>query len=346
MDRVIHHRGEVSPETKKKIKEILKKMNYHPNIMASTLASKKYHVFALLFPKPISKESYWNKPLIGVQKAMTELTTYGVKILIYQFSQNDPDSFRIEAEEILKNPPEGVVLAPYFSRETEDIVTKLGKLKIPYVFIDSNLKGCPKLSYIGQNSFQSGALTAKLLDFSLPGTANILIVHFGQERDNLNHLKQREKGFYKYFKENDPRGIKKLTTLEIENLSEDNYFPILDKTFKKIKKIDGIFVTNSQAYRIGDYLKKNGIRKGKIKIIGHDLIKRNVEYLENNVIDFLICQHPEEQGYQSVETLFRYLIQKENVPAENYTPIDIITKENYKFYKELNLINYYGINQF
>ena len=203
-----------------------------------------------------------------------------------------------------------------------------------------------KIKLYRSEFFPSGALTAKLLDFSLPGTANILIVHFGQERDNLNHLKQREKGFYKYFKENDPRGMKKLTTLEIENLSEDNYFPILDKTFKKIKKIDGIFVTNSQAYRIGDYLKKNGIKKGKIKIIGHDLIKRNVEYLENNVIDFLICQHPEEQGYQSVETLFRYLIQKENVPAENYTPIDIITKENYKFYKELNLINYYGINQF
>ena len=346
MDRVIHHRGEVSPETKKRIEDILKKMNYHPNIIASTLASKKDHVFALLFPKPISEESYWNKPLIGVQKAITDLTTYGVKIILYQFAQNDPESFRIKAEEILENPPEGVVLAPYFSRETEDIVTKLEKLKIPYVFIDSNLKGCQKLSYIGQNSFQSGALTAKLFDFSLPGTANILIVHFGKERDNQNHLIQREKGFYNYFKKNDPHVLKKLTTLDIENLSEDYYFPLLDKVFNETGKIDGIFVTNSQAYRIGDYLKKNGKIKEKIKIIGHDLIKRNVEYLENNVIDFLICQHPEEQGYQSVETLFSYLIQKENVHAENYTPIDIITKENYKFYKELNLINYYGINQF
>ena len=346
MDRVIHCRGEVSPETKKKIKDILKKNNYHPNIMASTLASKKDHVFVLLFPKPISKESYWNKPLIGVQKAMTELSTYGVKIILYQFSQNDPDSFRMEAEEILKNPPEGIVLAPYFSRETKDIVTKLKKLNIPYVFIDSNLKGCSKLSYIGQDSFQSGALTAKLFDFSLPGKANILIVYFGQERDNLNHLKQREKGFYNFFIENDPKKLKKLTTLEIENLSEKDYFPILDKAFNDIGKIDGIFVTNSQAYRVGDYLKKNRKGKEKIKIIGHDLIKKNIEYLENNVIDFLICQHPEEQGYQSVETLFRYLIQKDKVHEENYTPIDIITKENYKFYKELNLINYYGINQF
>jgi len=321
-------------------------MNYHPNIMASTLASKKDHVFALLFPKPISIESYWNKPLIGVKKATTELNTYGVKIILYQFAQNNPDSFRIKAEEILKTQPEGVVLAPYFLSETEYIVTKLKKLNIPYIFIDSNLKGYPKLSYIGQDSFQSGALTAKLFDYSLSGKANILIVHFGQELDNLNHLKQREKGFYKYFKDNDPGGLKKLTTLEIENLSEDYYFPLLDNAFEQIKRIDGIFVTNSQAYRIGDYLKKNRKNKGKIRIIGHDLIKRNVEYLEKNVIDFLICQHPEEQGYQSVETLFRYLIQKEKVHAENYTPIDIITKENYKFYKELNLINYYGINQF
>jgi len=346
VDRVIHCRGEVSSETKKNIESILKKMNYHPNLIASTLASKKDHVFALLFPKPISKESYWNKPIIGVQKAMTELSAYGVKIMIYQFSQNDPDSFRIEAEKILKNPPEGVVLAPYFSRETEDIITKLEKLNIPYVFIDSDLKGYSKLSYIGQDSFQSGALAAKLFDFSLVGKANILIVHFGKERDNQNHLIKREKGFYNYFQKNDSKRLKKLTTIETGNLSEDDYFPLLDEIFKKTEQIDGIFVTNSQAYRIGDYLKKNGKEKGKIKIIGHDLINRNVEYLEKNVIDFLICQHPEEQGYQSVETLFRYLIQKDKVRAENYTAIDIITKENYKFYKGHNLINYYGINQF
>ena len=333
MDRVIHCRGEVSSETKNKIEDILKRMNYHPNIIASTLASKKEHIFALLFPKPISKESYWNKPLIGVQKAMTELSTYGVKILLYHYSQNDHDSFRIEAEKLLKIPPEGVVLAPYFSIETEYIVAKLKKLNIPYIFIDSNLKGCPKLSYIGQDSFQSGALAAKLFDFSLSGKKNILIVNFGKERDNQNHLIQREKGFYNYFKINDPHKLKKLTTLEIENLSEDDYFPLLDKVINNIEEIDGIFVTNSQAYRIGDYLMKKGKGKRKIKIIGHDLITRNVEYLENNVIDFLICQHPEEQGYQSVESLFRHLVQKEKVNAENYTPIDIITKENYKFYQ-------------
>ncbi len=317
---------------------ILEEMDYRPNILASTLASKKIHTFAVLVPEPQSEEAYWNKPMIGVSRAFSELQQYGIQISAYRYSQTDPASFREKAEEIMKNIPEGVVLAPFFSRESKAFIAKLNELQIPYVFIDSNLKDCAKISYIGQNSFQSGTLSAKLFDFSLSAEANILIVHFAKEMDNQNHLVQRENGFYSYFEQSDPLGMKKLTTIEIENPSDESFFDVLDKEFKRIGKVNGIFVTNSQVYRMADYLKKRGL--SAIRLIGHDLIRENMEYLKEGVVDFLICQRPEEQGYQAVETLFEHVILKKQVPPENYTSIDIITKENLDFYKEFNLINY------
>ena len=317
---------------------ILEEMDYRPNILASTLASKKVHTFAVLIPEPQSEETYWNKPMIGISRAFSELQQYGVQVSAYRYSQTVPASFREKAEQIMKNIPEGVVLAPFFSRESKIFIAKLNELQIPYVFIDSNLNDCTKISYIGQNSFQSGSLSAKLFDFSLPGKANILIVHFAKEMDNQNHLVQRENGFYNYFKKADPRGMKRLATIEIENPSDENFFDILDREFEKIGKIDGIFVTNSQVYRMAGYLKKRKL--SAIRLIGHDLIRENVKYLKEGVVDFLLCQRPEEQGYQAVETLFEYVILKKQVPAENYTSIDIITKENLDFYKEFNLINY------
>ena len=95
--------------------------------------------------------------------------------------------------------------------------------------------------------------------------------------------------------------------------------------------IKGIFVTNSQVYYLGRILEQMNI-KG-IRVIGHDLIRENIEFLSKGIVDFLICQRPEEQGYRAILTLFEHIVLKKEVNAENYTSIDIITKENLNYYK-------------
>ncbi|OFX29655.1 MAG: hypothetical protein A2W92_13700 [Bacteroidetes bacterium GWA2_42_15] len=226
---------------------------------------------------------------------------------------------------------DGVVLAPFFSRESKTFIRELSLRNIPFVFIDSNLKECEKLSFVGQNSYQSGALSARLLDFSIPEPASILVLHFAKEMDNQNHLMQREKGFYEYFEKNDPGKQNKLITLEIENPADKSFFGTIDRLFAKNNNIRGIFVTNSQVYRIAEYLEQRNIKN--IRLIGHDLIRENAEYLKKGVVDFLICQRPEEQGYQAVNTLFEHVIMKKQVQNENFTSIDIVTKENLDYYK-------------
>ena len=100
----------------------------------------------------------------------------------------------------------------------------------------------------------------------------------------------------------------------------------------KEKNIAGIFVTNSKVFLVGKLLKKLGL--ANMKLIGHDLVKENVQYLKEDIVDFLICQRPEEQGYNSISKLFRHIVQKNPVENERFTSIDIITKENVDYYKE------------
>ncbi len=331
VDRVIHKRGEVSEATRNKILTIINEMEYQPNILASTLASKKTFSFALLFPEPISSESYWNKPMIGVRKAFQEIQQYGVNISIHLFKQTDTRTFKREAELILNNNPEGVVLAPFFSRESKEFIAELKKRAIPYVFIDSNIKDSDKLSYIGQDSFQSGTLAAKLLDYSIPENASILILNFAKERDNMNHLVQREKGFYEYFNANSSSAKKKLITLEITDPTDITCQAKITDLLKSNSDIKGIFVTNSQVYYLARLIEETNL--SGIRVIGHDLINENIHFLKKGIIDFLICQRPEEQGYRAIITLFENLVLKKEVNNENYTSIDIITKENLDYYK-------------
>ena len=331
VDRVIHNRGEVSKATRDRIIQIIEELEYQPNLLASALASKRTYSFALLLPEPISTESYWNKPMIGVRKAFQEIQQYGVNISIHLFKQSDPKTFNTEAMLIIQNNPDGVVLAPFFSRESKDFIAELQKRTIPYVFIDSNITDSQKLSYIGQDSFQSGTLAARLLDYSIPENASILILHFAKERDNMNHLVQREKGFLEYFKINIQEGNRKLVTLEITDPTKPESMEQLKSMMQLYPDILGIFVTNSQVYYLGRWLELLG--KSGIRVIGHDLINENISFLRKGIIDFLICQRPEEQGYSAIITLFENIVLKKEVKNENYTSIDIITKENLDYYK-------------
>jgi LacI family transcriptional regulator len=329
VDRVLHNRGEVAEATRDKILEIIEELNYQPNILASTLASKKAAVFATLLPQPPSEDGYWSKPSKGVLKRIAELKQYGIQTVPFTFNQSDSKSFIFEANRIIDLKPDGVVLAPFYKKESLLFIEQLKDLHIPFVFIDSEIKDAGQLSYIGQDSYQSGLVSGKLLDMILPD-GNILVVHFAKEMDNQNHLIQREKAFYDWFaqRKNCPH------TLFTTDVPDTDDLHWMEKIRENIRhnNIRGIFVTNSKVFYIGQLIEKFGIEN--MMVIGHDLLKENVHYLKKNLVHFLICQRPEEQGYNAINKLFRSVVQKREIEKINYTSIDIITKENVDYYKE------------
>jgi len=332
VDRVLHNRSEVSESTRKKILDIIDEFHYKPNIFASTLASKKPAMFATLLPKPPSTEGYWDKPFVGVKRRITELAQYGVQIQPFTFNQFNSKSFVTESKKILALNPDGVVLAPFFKKESLAFIAQLNKQKIPFVFIDSEIKDAGQISYIGQNSYQSGLVSGKLLDLIL-AEGNIAIIHFAKEMDNQNHLVQREKGFYDWFDKNGNKSKHKLFTIEIPDIDNENWMKKISDNIIR-NNIKGIFVTNSKVSLACCIIEK--YKFNDIKIIGHDLLKENIEFLKKDIVQFLICQRPEEQGYNAINKLFRFVVQKGIIATENYTSIDIVTKENVDYYKEYN----------
>jgi len=220
-------------------------------------------------------------------------------------------------------------LAPFYKKESLEFIEKLKKHNIPFVFIDSEIKNAGQISYIGQDSYQSGLVSGKLLDLMLP-EGNILIIHFAKEMDNQNHLVEREKGFYDWYTKNN-RTMHQIFTTEVSDTNDDLWMGNVINLIEK-HKIKGIFVTNSKVFFAGRMIEKYNLTE--IKVIGHDLVKWNVEFLKKDIVQFLICQRPEEQGYNAINKLFRYVVEKNNISEQNYTSIDIITKENIDYYKE------------
>ena len=103
-----------------------------------------------------------------------------------------------------------------------------------------------------------------------------------------------------------------------------------DEIFEANPNINGAVIFNSTCYILGNYLKARGMQS--VKLVGYDLIGRNTQLLSEGVITALIAQRPERQGYDGIKSLCNHLLFKQGSEKVNLMPIDILLKENLKYY--------------
>ena len=330
VDRVIHNRGEVSEKTKEKILKITQTLNFQPDVLASTLASKKNVRFASIMPSVDRESSFWKAPILGIEKALTEIEHYGVTHNSYFFSVFEKNSFMDAAQKALEENPDGLLIAPSIQNEALQFVKLCDEKKIPYVLFNSNLTGQNQITYVGQDSLQSGIVGARLMDYGLNSNSEILVVSIYSFLKNNTHIQNRKQGFIKYF-ESHQNSCCNLHSSEINSFNDGDIYEELRQILKKHPKIKGIFVTNSRVFHVARFIESEKLKD--INLIGYDLTTENIPFLEKGIINFLINQKPVEQSYRALIALFNKIVLKKDVPSEILLPIDIVTKENLMYYE-------------
>jgi LacI family transcriptional regulator len=324
VDRVIHNRGQVTEENRIKILKIIDELDYKPNLTARSLANKKNYLFVSLCPEYHSPNDYWKAPDNGIEKASQEINDYNIAVHRFYFDQFSVKSFLKQLHHIQNLNPDGILLSPVFRKETLEFVSELDKKQVPYVFIDSNIEDANHISYLGQNSFQSGYLAARLLHYSIPADSSVLVLRMGGSEIS-NQSIHREEGIRDFFSN---VNYHKLVHLDLDPEKKENIRQI--DTYLKGGEFKGLVVINSKAYEIASFLENSGY-KG-INLIGYDLLPENIRFLKDGVISFLIAQRPEYQGYKGILSLFDHIVLKIKVEKNNYLPIDILTRENIDYY--------------
>ena len=174
VDRVLHGRSGVSEASRKRVEEILEKLNYQPNMYASALASNKKYAFACLLPQHETGE-YWTEVENGIHEALTTYSDFNITVRLSYYDPYDYRSFAHAAHDIIEQRPDGVLFAPTIPQYTTPFTNELEALHIPYIYIDSNIKEAPALSFFGQNSHQSGYFAARML-MLLAGDAQEIVI--------------------------------------------------------------------------------------------------------------------------------------------------------------------------
>jgi len=326
VDRVLHKRGKVSESALEKVNKILNEIDYKPNPIAKNLKNNKVYNLSVLMPD-VEKDPYWLPCINGINDAINEFQNFGIKINTFFFNPDDTFSYTNQALDVISKAPDAILMVPLFFKEAKQIVSLCDESKIKVStfnnFIDTSFIN----NFIGQDLFKTGRVASKLFE-QLLNQGHIGIIHIDEVFHNATHLQEKEKGFKSYFN-NSSQNTFETSTLSLKSDSNQEFKNSLNFFLDKNPDINGLFVTISKSYLVVDAIKD---RVKKISLIGYDLVEKNVRYLQEGKIDFIIHQKPKEQVYLGLSYLAEYFLFDKEIPKQILLPIDIINSENFQEY--------------
>lgn len=330
VDRVLHDRGNVAPDVRDRVLQVMHEMGYEPNIMARSLANnRKLLRIAAVLPDYRS-DPYWVQPKEGAERAAEAVRHYGVAVEFHFFPLFDPAAYLDTVKKVLETQPGAVLFAPLFLHESEYLISETTRRNIPKVMINTNIEGTDALCYIGQDSYQSGVLAGRLLNFGLNDGDHALLLNLDKGVRNARHLMDKERGFKDFFNRMEHKSIE----IHAESFEDfDNLSALrdwLDALFRRYPRLNGFFVTNSRSYKLAAAL--DAETQKRVKIVGFDLIEPNLALLSDNKIRFLINQNAWHQGYLGIISIVNSLVLKKEIDRKQHLPLDIVVRENAEYY--------------
>lgn len=329
VDRVIHNRGEVSADSRKKIEEVLININYwNPPGIQIKGGNKPVRILAIL-PQHTDGD-YWHAVKRGIEHMIYYSSDIEIKLNFLYYNQFNIYSCRETFDKALSLKSDAILIGPSFFDETLLFANQLFLKNIPYIYIDTAVENTKPLAFFGPHPFQTGIVQAKLLTTILDEGKDAVLFQPKRVGDKTSiQSLSRSYGFITYLKEHFPYIKVHTGQYNYENKKDNDM--LLDHLFNECCNIGGAVVFDTKGFLIAEYFRKRHITN--IKLIGFGTNKKNIDCLKNGSIDFLIAERPEYQGEAAMRTAIDYLLYNETGDIDNYTPIDILIKETIDFYK-------------
>ena len=252
VSRALSGKGYVAPETKKKILEIAKKLDYNPNEIAKNLASKRTGIIGIVVPD--IENPFWGKFLKYTE---IELYNNGFKALICNtigVSNREQDFIDLMKRKVI----DGLIVAAH-SLNNE----AYQGLKRPVISFERDMG--PNIPQVCSNHKQGGRLAAeKLLK---AGCKQVI-----QLGGTYNGFTPADERHYEFKRVMEAAGAS-VTTIGMtwDIVSYEHYRRTMENYMELFSKVDGIFTADIGAYFCLAFAKKKGIRVPEdLKIIGFD----------------------------------------------------------------------------
>lgn len=328
VDKVLNNRPGVKEETKIKVLQIAKELNYQPNFLGKALVQSKDPTKLGIVLTP-DYNPFIQATLKGIHQAAEEFHAFGININIKMLTTLEPAELVNLLNDMSHDGYDGIAVFPIDDPQVKIKINQLVEQGIVVITFNSKIDGIHDLCFLGQDHIKGGAAAAGLMGRLLPdgGTLGIII-----SSNNLSCHQCRLKGFQDKLASHYPN--LKIVEIRENQDRKDEAFKITLEYCNKYPDLKGIYITGGGIGGVGSALDIAG-RARSMKVICHDLVPDTVTLLQNGTVDFAIGQNATHQGYQAVKILFDYIIKRQK--PESYfikVPITIATEDTIDSFEE------------
>lgn len=321
VDRVLNNRGSVNDQTSRRIREIVKALDYHPNKAGLALAAqkKKLTIGVLFFGEG---NLFFDDVMEGVSYQANKLAGYGCTVITKR-CPFDAQAQLKAMEDLTAEGIHGLVLSPYNSPGIIAKINELSENGIPVITANTDVADSRRIAYVGSNYYEGGCTAGGLMGLITGGSAKLGIITGSPMV--LCHT-ERIAGFldtiHKYYP-----GIQLLDTAANQD-DEFKSFQATDQLLTRYPDLSALYFTAAGVYGGCRAVIEHG-REKSIRIISYDSVNTTKQMVSNGVIAATICQQPFQQGSRPVKLLFDCLTTGICPDSElQYTEAAIKIREN------------------
>lgn len=183
VSRALNDSYEISEETKEKVRELAKKLNYQPNPFAASLRKNKSKTIGLVVPE--LSNYFFTQITTGVEKICNEHDYH----LIICSSNESAEKEASIIYNLTSGKVDGILLSTAAEANNTEHINRILQKKIPLVQFDRVIENLP-VSSVTSNDFGSAyEATIKLLD---DGNRKIAFLKY---RNELTNIEKRLNGY-------------------------------------------------------------------------------------------------------------------------------------------------------
>lgn len=306
VSRVLNNRGYISEQTRSKVYEVMKKLNYQPNEMARSLSKQQSNTIGLIVPHIM--HPYFAKMISCIEAAAYR---NGFKVLL--FNSKGKDTKEDEYIEMCRSARvAGIILCSdtYKTERFKDL-------------------GCPLITverFMGEgtagvecDNYQGGYLATQHLVER--GCKRLL--HFGGVADHPMPADERFRAFEDVCKR---YGVEYYCVNPEEGAySEMTYYESIVRMMEEHPGVDGVFASSDViAAQVLKVCREKGIKvPEELKVVGFD----DVSIAELCSPSITTIRQPIREMAESAVSLMVQAVAGEMVPARSLFPVSLIIRE-------------------
>lgn len=265
--------------------------------------SKEYYMVTFVSGYPFWKDCYAGFEAAGKM--------YGVKTVYGGTTEYDVNAAVTALDQIIAKKPAGIAVSCMDAKAYQPSINKAIAAGIPVVTFDSDSPNSNRLTFIGTQNYQAGAVAARYIGKQLGGNGTVAAATtLGQ-----TNIKERTQGFEDTIKKEFPN----IKVAQIVDAGTDQVTAAtaVSNLLKKNSDVNYIFCS-LQAAMVGAQkaLQETNLT-GKVKIVGFDTDKTTLDAIKSGEVEASISQGPWCEGYWSMNYLF-FTSQSLMNPVDNW----------------------------